>query len=623
MDESRDIEQALQHALQCHGAGDLRQAEQIYRRILGANPEHPDALHYLGVVGLQTGRFEDAVELISKAVEHRPEYVDALVNLGNAMQALDRYDDAIARYRQATEIQPGTATIIANLANALLQSGQHSKAIDNYTAALAIEPGLVDARRNLADALLAQGRPGEALRQIKQAASSGPRALEVQVSMGNILGELGRSDEAIACFETVLKARPDLAPVYCNLGNVLRQAGRQTEAIEYYNKALSLDSDYVEGHYDLGLAFQDLGDKDKALAAFRQAIALDRHCTKAWRAIASQSRNSLTDDDFLTMQQALESSEYSPEQVMYLEFALGKGYEDRSDHKAAIEHYHRGNRLRRATVDYSIERDKQEFDNLKSSFDSGFFERWSGTGIADATPIFIVGMPRSGTTLVEQILASHPSIFGGGELQSLPRAIAERFTMHDGVDYTAALEVADEADFEFIANRYITAIREMDGEALHITDKLPMNFLNVGLMRILFPNARVIHCVRDARDTCYSIYKHFFSARGHHYAYDLEELGRYYNLYADLMAQWQQMLPDVLYELRYESMVAEQEATTRALLDACGLPWDPACLEFHKTARPVTTISASQVRQPMYTGSVGAWRNYEESLAPLLRVLGN
>ena len=617
-----NIEQALQRALQCHGAGDLGQAEQIYRSILGVSSRHPDALHYLGVIGLQKGRFEDAAELIGKAIQFRPEYIEALANLGNVLQALGRYDEAAARYRQALEIQPDAAATIANLANALLLSGQPVEAIKNYEAALAIEPRMVDARRSLADALLAQDRPSEALRQITVAACSEPEAPAIKVSMGNILQELGRSDEAIACFEAVIEAMPDFAPVYCNIGNVLRRLGRQSEAIEYYEKSLGIDPNYGEGHYDLGCVYQELGDQEKALKSFRRAIALDRRLTKSWRAIVSHSRSDLNDEDVQSMQQSLSAtSEYSPEQRMHLEFALGKVCEVDGNHKAAIQHYHTANRIRRDAVNYSVERDETVFENLKATFDSGFLDRWSEAGVSDTTPIFIIGMPRSGTTLAEQIIASHSSVFGGGELLTLSRVIAERFPMRGGVDYTAALETAGASDFEFVANRYISSIRELHGEARHITDKLQTNFLNLGLIKILFPNARVIHCLRDPRDTCFSIYKHFFSARGHHYAYDMEELGHYYNLYSDLMAHWRRIFPDGFFDLHYESMVGEQETTTRALLDACGLPWDPACLKFHKTARPVATISASQVRQPIYTRSVSAWRNFEESLAPLLRVL--
>ena len=621
MNDDRDMQQALQHALNCHGAGDLGQAEQIYRRILAADPTQSDALHYLGVIGLQTGRFEDAVTLISQAIEQRPDYLDALSNLGNALQALGRFDEAAARYREALQLEPRNATVIGNLGNAMLQSGESVAAIHSYEAALEIEPRLLDTRRNLAHALLGQGRTTEALAHIELALNAMPDSPEILVTMGNVLNELGRSAEAIACFEKVLVKQPGLAPVQCNLANVLRQNGQLEEAIERYEQALQQAPNYSEGHYDLGIALQDTGDKDRASARFRRALEIDVHCGKAWRAIAGLSKASLTEDDLEVMQSALDAPDASLEERMHLEFALGKGYEDRSNYSAAIEHLHNGNALHRKSFDYSIEQDETAFGNLQSVFDSQFFERWSGAGVENATPIFIVGMPRSGTTLCEQILASHPEVYGGGELGYLARAIAERFPMIDGVDYTAALAGARAEDFEAIGQRYVAAIRELDADVQHISDKLPNNFLNVGMIRIVFPNARIVHCVREPRDTCYSIYKHFFSARGHYYAYDMVELGRYYRLYADLMAHWDAVLPGVMHELRYEDLVQEQEATTRALVDACGLEWDPACMEFYKTRRPVATISASQVRQPMYSGSVGAWKNVEASLKPLLDTL--
>lgn len=621
MNQTGDIRQALQHALQRHGAGDLGQAEQIYRRILAAEPQHFDALHYLGVIGLQTGRFDDAVETISQALVQKPDDIDALSNLGNALQALGRFEEAVSRYRRALESQPQNAAITANLGNALLQSGQLSAAISSYETALDIEPRLVDTRRNLADALLAHGRPAEALGHIMMAANAMPDSPEIQVSMGNILAEQGRSDEAIACFNKALIAKPDFAPVLCNLANVHRQNGQVREAIERYEKALRLAPEYAEGHYDLGVALQDLGEKDRASSEFRKVLSIDERCAKAWRAIAGLSKNSLTDDDLSVIHAALNAGDSRAEECVHLEFALGKAYEDAGDYSAAIKHLHRGNRLHRKAIAYSIDGDQRAFDNLKSVFDRGFFERWTEPGLHDTTPLFIVGMPRSGTTLTEQILASHPDVHGGGELSFLARAVADRFPMRDGVDYTGALVKATHEDFVEIGQKYLAELRALNASARHVTDKLPNNFLNVGVIRIVFPKARILHCVRDPRDTCYSIYKNFFSARGHYYAYDMKELGRYYNLYAELMAHWNEVLPGVMHEVRYEDLVQDQENTTRALLDACDLSWDPACLEFHKTRRRVATISASQVRQPMYQGSVGAWRHVADSMKPLLDTL--
>jgi len=366
---------------------------------------------------------------------------------------------------------------------------------------------------------------------------------------------------------------------------------------------------------------QYLGKDGEASAEFRKAITLDRYCTKAWRAITELSRQSLTDAEIKSANAALESEDYSPEQRLHLEFALGKSYEDIDQHVIASEHYQRGNRLCRSRIAYTFENDQSVFEHVRSTFNAEFFDRWTNVGTADETPVFMVGMPRCGSTLVEQILASHPSVYGSGELPLLPQAIARRFPLTDGLDYTAALTTTSSKDLNFVAESYLATQRQLAPDALRITDKLLINFLNVGLIHVLFPDARIIHCVRDSRDTCFSIYKRIFSARGHHYAYDLEELGRYYNEYAQLMEHWDHVLPGRVHQIRYESLGVEQESTTRELLEFCGLSWNPACLEFHRSERPVVTHSASQVRQPIFRGSIGAWRPYEASLAPLLRLL--
>ena len=587
MNELGSIQQTLQQAVQLHSAGKLRKAEHLYRQVLSQAPGQPDALHYLGVIATQAGDFDAATNLITRALQQQPQNHLAMANLGNA----------------------------------LLQAGNRAAAIDRYRAALAIEPSMFDARGNLASALLAQNEPSEALREIKQAAEMAPRSLEVRVTLGNILKETGFSDEAIACFQGILKVRPDIAPVHGNLGSSLRQAGRGDEAIASYEKAIALAPEYVEAHCDLGIAYQDLGDKEKAATAYRKALSIDSSYANAWRALANLSKNNLSDDDVVTITAALDSPDLGDDQRTHLEFALGKTHEDRNEHSKAMPHYLAGNKLRRAALVYSSDDDRRAFENLMGVFDAAFFERWSGVGSDSSAPIFIIGMPRSGTSLVEQVLASHPQVHGGGELQALSRAASTRFTLADGIDYSACIATASAEDFERIAEHYLQVIAGLGGDASRVTDKMPTNFLNVGLISIVFPKATVIHCSRDPRDTCFSIFKHFFGARGHGYAYDLEELGTFYNLYTDMMAHWRAVSPIRIHELRYEDMIADQEETTRSLLEACNLPWDPACLEFHKTARPVATISADQVRRPIYSSSIGLWQQHEDALAPLLRVV--
>ncbi|MCZ6643606.1 MAG: tetratricopeptide repeat protein [Gammaproteobacteria bacterium] len=621
MNDATDLEQKLQDARQLHSGGQLPQAERLYRQILKVAPSHPEALHYLGVIGLQVGRNEDAVTLIGKVLDLQPDNYNAMVNLGNGLQALGRIDEAIKSYQQALALQPKSAAIHSNLGNALMAKGEIGRAIERYEAALVFDPELTETRRNLAGSLLTQGQPDEALHHIMIAANANPDAIEVQLSMGNILQELGRHDDAIACFTAVSEAQPDAAPVHCNLGNVLKDVGRLFDATEHYEKALELDPNYAEAHYCLGRMRQYLGDNEEASSEFRKAISFDRHCTKAWRAITELTRQALTDAEIKTVGTALESEDYSSEQRLHLEFALGKSCEDSGLHATAAEHYRRGNRLCRNRIAYSLEQDQNVFEHVKATFNERFFDQWANAGSTDATPLFVVGMPRSGSTLVEQILASHPSVHGGGELSLLPQAIARRFPLANGIDYTAALATASQADFDFVAESYLATQLKLAPDSERISDKLLINFLNIGLIHVLFPNACIIHCVREARDTCFSIYKRIFGARGHHYAYDLEELGRYYNEYAKLMVHWEDVLPGRVHQVCYESLVQEQEPTTRELLEFCELSWDPACLEFHRSERPVVTHSASQVREPIFRDSIGAWRPYETSLAPLLRLL--
>ena len=289
-------------------------------------------------------------------------------------------------------------------------------------------------------------------------------------------------------------------------------------------------------------------------------------------------------------------------------------------HEKAAEQFLLANPLRRRIFDgYDVENDLRIMRNIAQGFDKAYLEQRKTTGVQEERPIFVVGMPRSGTTLVEQILASHPRVHGAGELMLLHQSILDAFPAADDNDYHAALSDATAEKFQTIANRYLDGLPDVDAD--RVTDKLPHNFLNIGMIRIMFPEAHVVHCRRDPRDTCFSIYKNLFGSIGHPYAYDLEELAHHHNGYAKLMQHWDKVLPGVVHTIDYEAIIDDQERTTRELLAACGLEWDPACLDFHKLSRPVATLSAQQVRQPLYRGSIGAWQNYEKMLKPLLDIL--
>ena len=617
MDLPAEQQQALDRAIDAHNSGNLDEAARLYRELLHDFPEQADALHYLGVISLQSGRFDEAVDLIRQAVDARPDDVDAIINLGYGLNALGHFEAAVEQFERALAIGPRTATLLSNLGASLEQLRRYPDAVQSFEAALALQPELAEARRSLADTFLKMGRKEDALREITRAVSAGRPSFAMQVSLANILCASGRTDDAIRRFKQVLKARPDALEVRDSLAKVLRDAGKSAEAAEQYEKMLKQDPDNVDGHYNLGTAYQDLNQKNQALAAFRRAVKLDVTCAKAWHGISAVSKNAFDDSDINTILDMQKDTNAAPEPRMLLAFALGRHFEISGQHDDAATQYLMANQITRAELDYDINDDLRTYNHLQARFDRAFLNKWGESGLPDKAPIFIVGMPRSGTTLVEQILASHPRVFGGGELTLLTDSIVATFPITGSSGYVDALDETSAAKLQAVANNYLGHLPSTDAD--YITDKLPHNFLNVGMIRILFPNASIVHCRRDPRDTCFSIFKNLFGT--HAYTFDLEELARYYNAYSALMDHWNDVMPGVIHTVEYETMIDEQEQTTRELLDACGLEWDPACLDFHKHKRPIATISVSQVRQPIYRGSIEAWKPYEKMLKPLLEIL--
>jgi tetratricopeptide (TPR) repeat protein len=618
MDLPAEQQQALDRAINCHSSGNLDEAVKLYRGLLDDCPEQADALHYLGVIDLQRGQFDAAVILIQQAVDARPGYVDAIINLGYGLNALGRHEAAAEQFERALSLGPAKATLLANLGGSLEQMGRYDDAIQRYEAALELQPELAEIRRSLADALLNVGRTNDALREITQAVSSGRPSFALKVSLGNILNAAGRVDDAIQCFEDLLRAQSDL-PIHGNLAKALRKKGRYKEAIEQYEKLLAKDPDNIDGHFDLGVVYHDLGEKDDARIAFRKAVQLDNTCAKAWHGISTVSKNAFDDGEIEILLKLQRDSDTSHDKRVLLAFALGKHFENTGRHEDAARQYLMANSLKREEFDYDIENDLRAFHNIQTSFDETLLEKWSSAGLTDNSPIFIIGMPRSGTTLIEQILASHPQVHGAGEREILTNSILNVFPITNGSDYTGTLDDATSEKFRNVASNYLGGFPDIVAD--YVTDKMPHNFLHVGMIRILFPNASIVHCRRNPHDTCFSIYKHLFGVRSHPYAYDLQELARYYNAYAKLMNHWDEVMPGEIHTVDYETMIDAQEQTTRELLDACGLEWDPACLEFHKYERPIATISATQVRQPVYRSSIGAWKPYEKMLGPLLALL--
>jgi tetratricopeptide (TPR) repeat protein len=377
---------------------------------------------------------------------------------------------------------------------------------------------------------------------------------------------------------------PKETTTYFNMGNVLRELGQLDDSISSYKKALSLRPDYVEAYRVLSLA---------------------------------QKHTELTDDISKYENMYLHGN-LIDEKKIHLGFALGKIFEDLKDYDKSFGFLIEANYLKRKSYNYSIKNDHDRFERIKQTFSQSFFSSHRETGNQDRTPIFIVGLPRSGSSLIEQILASHPQVFGAGEVSILFDVVYDTWLGIKTKPIPEFLSDLNGDRLTMMGSEYIERIRGYSKDKAHITDKNLFNFLHVGLIKAILPNAKVIHCKRNPMDNCLSLFKNYFeSNKSFKFAYNLIELGQYYNLYRDLMEHWENVLPGFMYSINYEEMVSDQENQSRKLLEFCGLPFDEACLNFFKKERSVKTISSMQVRQPIYKSSVELWRRYEKHLEPL------
>ena len=451
-------------------------------------------------------------------------------------------------------------------------------------------------------------------------------AAVTQFNLGNALAGKGRFDEAITAYRRVIDLDPAIPEAHNNLGNALADLGRTGEAVVAYRASLALKEDSADTHVNLANALQVEGALAEALAAARRALELDPAHAGAWfvrSELAPFARESGELDALRPLAEGAEAALRSDKDRANLGFALGKAFMDIGETDLAFAQLAVANRIKRAGFDYEVEDDVRGFEALAAVVDRGFIDRMAAAGVGDPSgaPIFVLGMPRSGTTLAEQILAAHPEVQARGELDALADAVASVTGPDLPLDSLArALADLDPADFRAMAARYLAAASPL-GPFSRFTDKMPGNFRFVGLIGLILPNAGIVHCARDPVDTCFSCYTKQFSGR-QDFAYDLTELGRFYRAYAALMAHWRAVMPaDRWLDLDYEALVEDPERETRRLLEFCGLPWTPACLSFHEQARPIRTASANQVRRPIFRSSLKRWRPYERHLHPLLEAL--
>lgn len=547
--------------------GDAKAAIDAAQTLARQFPTSIELLNIIGVANIKLGCFDEAAVAFEKALAVEPDCVEARWNLGRALKNLGRNEDALAHYEEARRLAPHRAEAHKNLGDAYLGVHRLKDATAAYERALDLKPDYSKALNNLGYALI----------------------------------ELDRLQDAAAALENAIKIKPDFAEALNNLGNAYKHLSRHEDAIARYEEAIRIKPDYAEAYNSLGAAFSDFGRRNDAAASYEKAVTVWPGFARAHHNLSSVKKFASGDPQIAQMSNLLKQDGIADSEKTLLHFGLGKAHDDLAQYEEAFAQFAEGNRLRKKLIGYDIADDRDLFARIRAMHDALEHANTENLQTSGATPVFIVGMPRSGTSLVEQILASHSEVHGGGELTALENTI-KTLSLLDA--NTPSSLLAD------LAHEYRQTLNARANGAVYVTDKMPLNFRWIGLIRAALPTAKIVHVKRDPRATGWSIFRRSFAMGGNGYAYDLHDIAGYYQLYKDLMTFWDETFPGAIHHLDYEKLTVDQHEQTRALLDYVGLDWEDQCLAFDKIARAVATASAHQVRKPIYQGSSEAWRNY-------------
>ena len=600
--------------------GNLSEAEGIARRALQVDNTLPAVWNNLGIVLQESGKLEEAKHCLEKLLTLEPLNSRAHNNLANTLKLMGNLNGAKLHWLKALEIDPQYPDPYSNLASLLGQMSQHDEAINYGKKAIELNPHLADAYLNIAAIETMRNRHTEALRWLESLLHFSPNHINGLSAKALSLMHLDQQEQALSCVNIAVSIAPNHAEAINAQGFILQALGKHAEAAQAFKTAANLPGLINEKALtNLALLHMQNGEIELASQAFSELLLAYPNSANAWFNQSDLKTFSPDDPGLEKMELLLSSIEHPTDNDrMLLHFALGKAYLDSGNQEKAFAHLDAGNQMKRSTFTFDAEVTARWLEKIKRVFTKEYIQ----TACSQATkksldaPIFIIGMPRSGTSLIEQILASHPLVQGAGELKHIQR-------IADGLgSYPEINPPLNPASSEQLGAEYILKItRDAHGKAV-VVDKMPANFLHVGLIHLILPNARIVHCRRNPVDTCLSLYSKLFGDE-QLFAYNLTELGVFYKAYESLMEHWRKVIPKShFYDVDYEAVVQDLEPQAQKLLQFLNLPWDPACLDFHKTKRTVKTASATQVRKPIYQTSVDRWKKYENELAPLLNALG-
>jgi len=605
--------------------GNLDAALAALTRAVDLDRHSSQALNNLGIVRFERREFEDAVKCYQAAIAEDRSYPEAHNNLGNALRALDRNEEALESYQSALLLRENYAEVYNNLAAILHERGDKAEAEHCYRRAIEIRPGYIEAYSNLAKLLAQESREDEALRVLGEALKIDDHSVITLVQVARVQLSLGNHVPAEQAARLAVQHGPSNADAEIALGEVMQDADRFPEALAAFEKAIAIKPDLSEARNLYGVCLKSVGRMSEAREQLLKALELNPNALGCYSNLADLEKFTREGPQLPAMETILkEASDPVADRYIPLYFALGKAYDDVGEHAKAISHFKIGAKLKRAKLKYDEAETLGFMDSVREVLNADFFAHPPFEGNPSPVPVFIVGMPRSGSTLVEQILSSHPKIFGAGEIKELSRRLTGlrgRFPLLP--KYPQICLKMNREHYKLVSEGYLGMIRGLAPSAARITDKLLTNFYFAGLIHVMFPNAKIIHTKRNPVDTCWSSFTKLFKDDMPH-SYDFEEMARYYHKYEELMQHWETVLPPgVLTTVVYEEVVADVEKAARAIIDFIGMPWDPACLAFHESSRPVRTASVVQVRMPVYTSSVDRWRRYGAEIQPLIDALDN
>jgi len=454
--------------------------------------------------------------------------------------------------------------------------------------------------------LTEQKKINKAIEIYKKGLKIDPNYSVIHNNLGSLYDIQGKFTEAENHFKTSIKLDDKAFEPLNNLGILHSKNNNYKDSINCYKKAITINKKFFQAYYNLGVSYSSIGMFDEAEFSYKKAITLNPNLYSAHRSLSQIIKYKNGSNHLKDLNKIYKSQNITTSGKTEIGFALGKAYEDIKDYDRSFYFYNIANAERRKNINFSYIAEKKNFDNLKFNFNKNIYKNNTKTINPDKTPIFIVGMPRSGTTLVEQIISSHPKVFPGDELDFLPNLISINFNNLNKINLT------DYKKINIISKEYIKKLKIISNNSERVTDKLPINFQWIGLIKYMLPNAKIIHCTRNSKDNCFSIFKNYFVNPKLNFAYNLEELCDFYNIYNDLMNYWKKTIPNFIIDVKYEELINNPDLKIKNLIDSCDLNWNDKCLDYYENKRSIKTSSIVQARKKMYTSSINSWRNYKK-----------